>query len=111
MQLSTIIWLLSLFLKMHSGIATTFSADDPANPDPRLYCTNKVLNDSDLVVAHPKFPCGTRVLIHNPRTHRSVVARVEDRGPRHAKIDLSIGTTEALKANGMEQVLFVALDE
>ncbi len=112
MSLHVIVRLLSLFLQMKAGVATTFSSiNDPGNPDNRLYCTNRVLRDGDLVVAHPKLRCGSRVLIYAPRTRRSVVATVQDRGPRHAALDMSEGTTKALRANGMENVLFVSLDK
>ncbi len=112
MTMQTIIWLVLLFLRMKMGVATTFSSvNDPGNPDNRCYCTNKVLKDKDLVVAHPKLPCGSRVLIYAPRTRRSVVATVQDRGPRHAALDMSEGTTRALRANGMENILFVSLDK
>lgn len=111
MHLKYVIWLVSLLWRMQPGVATTFWANnDPQNPNNLCYCTNKPLRDSELVVAHPNLPCNSRVLIYAPRTHRSVVARVRDRGPRRALLDMSIGTTRALRANGMERVLIMSLD-
>ncbi len=90
------------------GIATTFSSqNDPWNPNPLLYCTNKTLKDLDLVVAHPHLPCGSKVLIWSPRTNLSVVATVADRGPRHAMLDMSEATTKKLRANGWEYVILI----
>ena len=92
------------------GIATTFTSEnDPGNPDPRLYCTGKVLRDRDKVVAHPTLECGSKVFLYAPRTGRSVVATVADRGPRHALVDLSLGTARALRANGWEKVIMLPL--
>ena len=45
----------------------------------------------ELTAAHKTLPFGTRVLVHNPRTGRQVVVRINDRGPFAAGrvIDLS----------------------
>lgn len=95
---------------VHMGRATTFYPQgDPWNPDPHLACTGRDLTDRDVVVAHPTLPCGSRVLIYAPRTGRSVVATVADRGPKRALVDLSPATARALRANGEEQVVMVEL--
>jgi rare lipoprotein A (peptidoglycan hydrolase) len=102
--------LLALFMQAQVGIATTFSANDVSNPNPLLYCTNRTLNDErDLIVAHPTLPCGSEVYLYNLRTKRHVVAKVADRGPRRALIDLSPKTARKLRANGMEPMLVVPL--
>lgn len=93
------------------GIATNFAPDgDPWNPQPHAACLHRDLRNTDLVVAHPTLPCRSRVLLYAPRTRRSVVARVGDRGPRHAMVDLAPATTRALRANGWELVMMVPLD-
>lgn len=103
--------LLALILKAKIGIATTFSAVDDANPNPLLYCTNKLLDDEkDMVVAHKSLPCGSKVFLYNIRTKRHVVAKVADRGPRHAAIDLSPRTARTLRSNGMEKMLIIPLE-
>ena len=91
------------------GVATNFSSVDPANPDPYAACLHRDLRDSDMVVAHRTLPCNSKVWIYAPRTRRSVVARVGDRGPRRALLDLNVAVTKALKANGKEAVVMVAL--
>lgn len=94
------------------GLATNFApTGDPQNPEPHAACLHRDLTTRDVVVAHPHLPCLSRVLIYCPRTGRSVVARVGDRGPRHAAIDLAPATARALRANGWETVLFVPLGE
>lgn len=106
----TALHLLALLLSARAGVATNFApSGDPWNPDPHAACLRRDLRDSDLVVAHRTLPCGSRVLIYVPRTGRSVVARVGDRGPRHAMVDLAPATTRALRANGMESVLMWSL--
>src|SRR4029077_20830353 len=75
---------------LHTGLATTFgpSSTDPQNPHDTLACTrhHRRLNARvDRVVASYVLPCGTRLLVWNPRTHRSVVVTVADRGPRRSR--------------------------
>jgi len=99
--------LIALIFHAQVGIATNFSpTGDPWNPVAYASCLKRDLRDTDLVVAHPTLPCKSKVWIYNLRTKRSVVARVGDRGPRHADLDLAPATTRALRANGMERVLF-----
>jgi rare lipoprotein A len=51
-----------------------------------------------LTAAHPSLPFGTRVLVRNPRNHRFVVVRINDRGPHVPGriIDLSHAAARAL---------------
>lgn len=92
------------------GLATSFAPQgDPWNPVAYAACLHRDLRDSDLVVAHPTLPCRSRVWIYNFRKRRGVVARVGDRGPRKAMVDLAPATTRALRANGWETVLMVPL--
>lgn len=96
------------------GLGTVFGSSgwDRANPDSKLACTHREIDDHrDMVVAHNKLPCHTRVWVFNPRTGRSVVARVADRGPRHALVDMSRPVARRLKHNGREPVLVVPLDQ
>ena len=92
------------------GLATNFQPkDDPFNPVSYAACLHRDLRATDLIIAHPTLPCNSRVYIYNIRNKRSVVARVGDRGPRHALIDLAPATTKALRANGWEKVVIVPL--
>jgi rare lipoprotein A len=63
----------------------------------------------ELTAAHKTLPFGTRVVVHNPRTGKEVVVRINDRGP-YAKgrvIDLSKAAANALgfKARGHDAVV------
>jgi rare lipoprotein A len=51
-----------------------------------------------LTAAHPSLPFGTRLLVENPANGRSVVVRVNDRGPhvRGRIIDLSHAAARAI---------------
>lgn len=106
-------WLIGLWLILSSvkaGVATSFQPrGDPQNPEPYAACLHRDLRNTDLVVAHPTLPCLSRVWIFAPRTGRSVIARVGDRGPRHAMVDLAPATARALRANGWEHVLMVPM--
>lgn len=104
-------WLkiLALLATVKAGIATTFYPDgDPWNPSPHAACLHRDLRNDDVVVAHPSLPCRSRVFLWAPRTRRGVWARVGDRGPRHAMVDLAPATARALRANGWEPVLMFA---
>src|SRR5207248_2026344 len=86
------------------------------------------LDPTRLVCAHRTLPCGSVVMIHNPRTQRLAVCEVLDRGPfgallpdgqwvmkfrKHAPgdwrgiIDLSPAVAEALAFNGREPLELV----
>ena len=63
----------------------------------------------ELTAAHKTLPFGTRVVVHNPRTGKEVVVRINDRGP-YAKgrvIDLSKAAANALgfKSRGHDAVV------
>lgn len=108
MELAELLRVLLLAISAQWGMATNFSHEnDPWNPVAYAACLRRDLRETDVVIAHPKLPCKSRVWIYVPRTGRSVVARVGDRGPRRAAIDLAPATTKLLKANGMEFVIFV----
>jgi hypothetical protein len=97
-----------LLTSFRVGVATNFSPDgDPWNPVAYAACLRRDLRSTDLVVAHPTLPCRSRVYIFNIRNGRGVWARIGDRGPRHALVDLAPATTRALRANGMEKVIMI----
>nr|WP_298207617.1 septal ring lytic transglycosylase RlpA family protein [Acidovorax sp.] len=56
-----------------------------------------------LTAAHPTLPFGSRVCVRSQMTGRSVVVRINDRGPhvRNRVIDLSRGAAEALGMIGL----------
>lgn len=63
-------------------------------------------NPNGLTAAHRNLPFGTRVRVENRRTGRSVVVRINDRGPfvRGRIIDLSRGSARALGMGGTSYV-------
>jgi peptidoglycan lytic transglycosylase len=65
-------------------------------------------NMYDLTAAHPTLPLGTRVRVTNLRNGRSVVVRINDRGPvvPGRIIDLSYSAARVLKvkARGLQRV-------
>src|SRR5574344_663332 len=59
-----------------------------------------------LTAAHPSLPFGTLVCVFSPKNHKSVVVRINDRGPFSKKriIDLSQGAAQALDITGLRAV-------
>ena len=53
---------------------------------------------SGLTAAHRTLPFGTRIRVTDPKTGRSVIVTINDRGPfgRHRVLDLSISAARAL---------------
>ena len=69
-------------------------------------------NPHAMTAAHRTLPFGTRVAVTNERTGRSVVVRINDRGPfgRGLIIDLSKGSAQAIGILGSAPVSLVTLD-
>lgn len=61
--------------------------------DGRKTANGERFNMMKMTAAHLKLPFNTKVLVEDPRTGNTVVVRVNDRGPYHAKrvMDLSKG--------------------
>ncbi|MBA3859872.1 MAG: septal ring lytic transglycosylase RlpA family lipoprotein [Cyanobacteria bacterium PR.3.49] len=61
--------------------------------DGRLTASGERFNMMKLTAAHLKLKFNTKVLVEDPRTGNTVIVRVNDRGPYHAKrvMDLSKG--------------------
>lgn len=70
--------------------------------------TGERFNPNGLTAAHRSLPFGTRVRVTNKRNGRSVVVRINDRGPfiRGRVIDLSLGAARAIGmvGNGLAPV-------
>src|SRR4051812_28444797 len=68
-------------------------------------------NTHALTAAHKSLPFGTEVRVTNEHTGRSVVVRINDRGPyAHGRvIDLSKAAAEAVGIAGVGQVTLAAL--
>jgi len=76
--------------------------------DGKETASGEAFNMYDLTAAHPTLPLGTRVKVTNLRNGRSVVVRINDRGPvvEGRIIDLSYSAAKALnmKARGLQRV-------
>ena len=75
----------------------------------RLTANGERFDMNELTAAHKTLPFGTRVLVHNPRTGKEVVVRINDRGPfiKGRMIDLSKAAAKALgfKSRGHDAVV------
>jgi rare lipoprotein A len=59
-----------------------------------------------MTAAHRTLPFGTRVTVTNPKTGKSVIVVVNDRGPssRRIEIDISIAAAKAIGLDGIAAV-------
>jgi rare lipoprotein A len=64
----------------------------------RRTASGEVFDQNALTAAHKSLPFGTRVRITHPVTKRTVLVRINDRGPyiRGREFDLSKGAAEAI---------------
>lgn len=78
----------------------------------RKTASGEVFNQNALTAAHRYLPFGTRVKVVDPKTGRSVVVRINDRGPfAHGRvIDLSKASAEALGIGGLARVQIVSAE-
>lgn len=71
-------------------------------------------NPAGLTAAHRKLPFGTKLKVTNLRNGKSVVVRINDRGPFIKKrvLDLSYGAAKAidLHRTGIAKISFVVVD-
>jgi rare lipoprotein A len=76
------------------GIASFYGYDGSGNRT----ATGERFNPEGMTAAHRSLPFGTRVRVTNTRNGRSVVVRINDRGPfiRGRVIDLSYGAARAI---------------
>ncbi len=72
----------------------------------RRTASGESFNTNDLTAAHRTLPFGTRVRVVNKKTGRSVVVRINDRGPyAHGRIiDLSRASARAIGISGVGSV-------
>jgi rare lipoprotein A len=80
----------------------------------RLTANGERFNPHGLTAAHRKLKFGTRVKVTNMRNGKSVVVRINDRGPfiRGRVIDLSLGAAKAigLTKTGVGRVKYTVMD-
>jgi rare lipoprotein A len=72
----------------------------------RRTASGETFDTNELTAAHRTLPFGTRVRVVNERTGRSVVVRINDRGPyAHGRvIDLSHASAQAIGLMGVGSV-------
>jgi rare lipoprotein A len=81
------------------GIASTYSSGTRT-------ANGEAYNHMGISAAHKSLPFGSRVIVRNQRTGRSITVRINDRGPFVAGriIDLSTGAKDALGMGGLASV-------
>ena len=93
----------SLAATTQTGIASVYSGEQTAN--------GEYAHASALTAAHRTLPFGTMVMITNTQTDRSVVVRINDRGPYipGRVIDLTPAGARAIGSSGLAQVRLTVL--
>src|ERR1700759_5457999 len=93
---STVI--LPMTASAQDGVASVYSGERTAN--------GEYASAGGLTAAHKSLPFGTRVRVTNHQTGRSVVVRINDRGPfvRGRIIDLTPAGARALGISGLGPV-------
>lgn len=78
----------------------------------RRTASGERFNQNELTAAHRSLPFGTKVRVVDPATGRSVIVRINDRGPyAHGRvIDLSRASAEALGMRGLARVQIVSAE-
>jgi hypothetical protein len=110
-----------------AGLSTRFGDPGDKLRGGSLFCTGERLDPEQPVCAHRSLPCGTVLMLHNPRTKRVAVCEVLDRGPFGARLangkwtlkisradpgvwrgvlDLSPAVARALGHNGKEPITY-----
>jgi rare lipoprotein A len=86
-----------------TGIASVYSGEPTAN--------GEYAHASALTAAHRTLPFGTMVEVTNTQTGRSVVVRINDRGPfiRGRVIDLTPAGARAIGSSGLAPVTLTVL--
>jgi rare lipoprotein A len=95
----TVMTLASLPAAAQSGAASWYGSG-------RQTANGERFNPNGMTAAHRSLPFGTRVRVENKRNGRSVVVRINDRGPfvRGRIIDLAKGPARAIGLGGVTRV-------
>ena len=93
----------SLAAATQTGVASVYSGEQTAN--------GEYAHAAALTAAHRTLPFGTMVKVTNIETDRSVVVRINDRGPyiRGRIIDLTPAGARAIGSSGLAQVRLTVL--
>ena len=79
----------------------------------RRTASGETFNPSAMTAAHRTLPFGTRVRVTNSRSGRSIIVRINDRGPfvKGRCIDLSTGAAHILGFAGTTTVSLAEVDK
>lgn len=95
------------FAKSQTGLASYYKSG-------KRTANGERFQPNDLTAAHRTLPFGTRVLVTNLKNGKSVIVRINDRGPfiRNRVIDLSLGAARFvdLTRSGVVKVKVVPLN-
>src|SRR3954468_6995497 len=94
----------------HSGLASMYGTKGDGYAGRRSASGERVSSGA-LTAAHKTLPFGTMVRVTNTRTNRSVVVRINDRGPfvRGRVIDLTPAGARAIGMSGLAPVSLAVL--
>ena len=103
--------LASLFIAGSAFISAPVAQAEPANTAGKVIQSGPAFNTNDMTAAHRTLPFGTKVKVVNKKTGKSVVVRINDRGPyAHGRvIDLSKASAQALGISGVGSVTLAQL--
>ena len=89
----------------HSGIASVYASKRDGYAGGRTASGERV-HSNELTAAHRSLPFGTMVRVTNRRNNKSVVVRINDRGPfvRGRVIDLTPAGARAIGMSGLAPV-------
>jgi rare lipoprotein A len=80
----------------------------------KMTASGERFNPHGLTAAHRSLPFGTKVKVTNLRTRKSVIVRINDRGPfiKSRVIDLSLGAAKVIGLNrsGVAKISFTVLN-
>ena len=94
--------------RQFSGVAAYYDVDYSGRT-----ANGQRYDPTKLTAAHRTLPFGTRLRVTDPRSHRSVVVVVNDRGPftRGRVLDLSLAAAKALRMTGRGLIKVTAVIE
>jgi len=99
---------------IQEGIASWYGAEFNGKPT----ASGEIFNDSALTAAHPSLPFGTMLKITNQHNNKSVIVRVNDRGPFVAariidisraaaqQLDMIVTGTAPVKVESLNELIF-----
>lgn len=104
------------FVSHGAGVAEAKTVNGMASyyKSGRRTANGERFNPNGMTAAHRSLPFGTKVQVTNVKTGRSVIVRINDRGPfvRNRLIDLSFGAAKVvgLTRSGVAKVKMLILD-